>query len=66
MTTRVSIDTALIERAQAVSGAASPRAVVEQALLEFIAVREVEPISKLFGQLEWDGSHDDKRERSRA
>lgn len=65
MATNLALDPALIDRALAVSGAASKKAAVTLALKEFIARREQQHIADLLGKLEWDDSYDPKTERSR-
>lgn len=65
MATNLAIDPALLERAVAVSGERTKRAVVTKALQEFIARREQRRILDLMGKLEWDDSFGYKSERSR-
>jgi virulence-associated protein VagC len=65
MATNVAIDRELLERALAVSGERTRKAVVTRALQEFIARREQRRIAELLGKLEWDDSYDYKAERSR-
>ena len=65
MSTNLSIDPKLIEKALAVSGEKTKKAAVTKALQEFIARREQRRILKLFKALEWDSSFDYKKERSR-
>lgn len=65
MATNLSIDPALLEKALQVSGERTKKAVVTQALVEFIARRERARITELFGQLEWDSDYDYKSERGR-
>lgn len=65
MATNLSIDPALLDKALQVSGERTKKAVVTQALIEFIARRERARITELFGQLEWDSDYDYKSERSR-
>jgi hypothetical protein len=64
--TNLSIDPKLIERALAVSGERTKKAAVTRALEEFIARRKQRGIRELFGKLDWDGTYDYKRERSRT
>lgn len=66
MATNLAIDPALLDRAVAVSGESTKKAVVTRALQEFIARREQRRVTELFGQLEWDESFDYKNERSRS
>jgi Arc/MetJ family transcription regulator len=65
MATNLAIDPALLERAVEVSGERTKKAVVTQALREFIARREQRRLTELMGKLEWDESFDYKSERSR-
>lgn len=65
MTTNLTLDPALIERAVSVSGELSKKAAITLALKKFIARREQCNIVGLFGKLEWDDSHDYKSERQR-
>ena len=66
MATNLSIDTALIDQALALSGEKSGKAVVTRALQEFIARRKQTRLLELLGQLEWDEGFDYKTERSRS
>jgi len=65
MSTNLSIDPELLERALELSGERTKRAAVNKALREFIAHREQRRITGLFGKLDWDSSYDYKKERSR-
>lgn len=65
MATNLAIDPDLLERAVEVSGERTKKAVVTQALREFIARREQKRVVELMGNLEWDDSFDYKAERSR-
>ena len=65
MSTNLSIDPELIDKALEVSGEKTKKAAVTQALVEFIARRERAKVKELFGQLEWDDTYDYKKERSR-
>jgi len=60
-----SIDRELLEQAMNVSGEASASAVLTKALQEYIAPRSPKRILELAGKLDWDPTHDYKRERSR-
>jgi Arc/MetJ family transcription regulator len=64
MSTNLSIDPELIDRALALSGERTKKAAVTQALQEFIARREQKHLLELFGKLEWDDDYDYKAERS--
>ena len=66
MATNLAIDPELLERAVAISGERTKKAVVTMALQEFIARREQRRIVELMGKLEWDDTFDYKAERSRS
>lgn len=59
------INRELLEQAMEVSGESDASAVLKRALEEFIARCSPKRILELVGKLEWDGSYDHKRERSR-
>jgi hypothetical protein len=59
------VDRHLLERAIEVSGELNASSVLTKALEEFIARRSAKRILELMGTLEWDGTYDHKRERSR-
>lgn len=65
MSTNLSLDPALLERALEVSGERTKKAAVTRALEEFIARRSQSKMLDLMGSLEWDQSYDYKAERSR-
>ena len=65
MTTKISIDPDLINKAFQVGGEKTKKATVYRALKEFIARREKERLLDLFGKLDWDEEYDYKRERMR-
>ena len=65
MSTNLSLDPNLINRALELSGERTKKAAVTRALEEFIARREQKRLLELMGSLEWDASYDYKRERSR-
>ena len=65
MATNLAIDPDLLERAVAVSGERTKKAVVTKALQEFIARRQQRKLVDLMGKLEWDDSFNYKVERSR-
>ena len=65
MATNLSIDPELLEKALSVSGEKTKKAAVTQALIEYIAKRELAKVKELFGQLEWDNDYDYKQDRSR-
>lgn len=65
MATNLAIDPELLERAVAISGERTKKAVVTKALQEFIARRQQRKVVDLMGKLEWDDSFDYKQERTR-
>ena len=65
MATNLALDPELLERAYRVSGAATKKAAVTQALEEFIARHEQRHITELFGTLARDDTFDYKTERDR-
>ncbi len=65
MSTNLSLDPELLERALEVSGERTKKAAVTRALQEFIARRKQKALLELMGKLEWDASFDYKAERSR-
>lgn len=65
MSTNLSLDPGLIERAVELSGERTKKAAVTRALEEFIARREQKRLAELMGKLEWDESFDYKSERTR-
>lgn len=66
MSTNLAIDPELLDRAVAVSGERTKKAVVTLALQEFIARREQRRVVGLMGELEWNDSFECKAERSRS
>ena len=66
MATNLAIDPKLIDRALELSGERTKKAAVTKALEEFIARREQQRITELFGCLDWDADYDYKAERSRS
>lgn len=66
MATNLDLDRRLLDEALAVSGERTKKAVVTQALREFIARRKQKKLLNLMGKLEWDNSLDYKEERTRA
>jgi len=65
MSTNLSLDPRLIDRALELSGERTKKAAVTKALQEFIARREQRGLLELMGKLEWDESFDYKEERTR-
>ncbi len=64
-TTKLSIDSDLLQRALEVSGERTRTAAVTKALQEFTARRQHRRLLELVGKLEWDDSYDIKAERGR-
>lgn len=62
---RVLIDPELLEKAFELSGERAKKSAVTKALREFIARRQQRNILDQMNKLEWEGSYDYKKERSR-
>ena len=62
MATNLALDPELLERAFLLSGEATKKAAVTRALQEYIARREQQRVTELFGTLDWDEGFDYKRE----
>ncbi len=65
MSTNLSLDPDLLQRALEISGERTKKAAVTKALEEFIARRCQRDMLDLMGSLDWDQSYDYKAERSR-
>ena len=65
MATNLAIDPDLLDLAVELSGERTKKAVVTQALQEFIARRQQRRVVELMGKLDWDTTFDHKAERSR-
>ena len=65
MATNLALDPRLLDRVLELSGEPSKKAAVTLALMEFVARREQNKLTELFGKLEWDPAYDYKTERSR-
>lgn len=63
MSTNLAIDDALIEEAKAIGGHKTKKAVVTEALKEYIQVRRQREIIKLFGKIEYHSDYDYKARR---
>ena len=63
MSTYVSIDPELLDKALQVGGEKTKKETVNKALRELIARREQERLLDLFGKLDWDEAYDYKHER---
>lgn len=66
MATNLAIDDALLERAREISGLATKKAVVTQALQEYIQKRRQHQVTALFGTVEYDKGHDYKALRTQG
>jgi len=63
--TNVEIDPELIKAALSLGGKRSKRAVIDEALREYVLRRQQRDIIKLFGSIDYDESYDYKKQRSR-
>lgn len=64
MPTNLALDDALIAEAQAMSEHKTKKAVVTEALQEYIRRRKQQAILKLFGQIDFDDDYDYKQQRA--
>ncbi|MCA9943814.1 MAG: type II toxin-antitoxin system VapB family antitoxin [Ardenticatenaceae bacterium] len=62
MRTNIVLDDELVERALALTGLKTKRAVVEEALRTMIQLREQAQVRSLRGKLHWEGNLDEMRE----
>jgi Arc/MetJ family transcription regulator len=65
MPTNLAIDDRLLAEAQRAGGHRTKKATVTEALQEYIQRRRQSKIVKLFGTVEFDPSHDYKKQRRR-
>ena len=63
MATNLAIEDALLEQAREVSGLRTKKAVVTQALMEYIQKRQQIKVIDLFGTIEYDDAYDYKAQR---
>ncbi len=63
MATNLAIDDQLIESARIAGGQKTKKAVVTQALMEYIQKRQQQHIFSLFGCIDYDASYDYKSQR---
>lgn len=63
MPTNLAIDDALLEQARDVSGLRTKKAVVTQALMEFIQKRQQSRVLALFGAVQYEAGYDYKAQR---
>jgi hypothetical protein len=66
MATNLAIDDSLIESARALGGQKTKKAVVTQALQEYIQKRQQLKLTELFGQIDYAPDYDYKAQRNRA
>ena len=65
MATNLDIDNELIREAIHLSGLRTKRAVVEEALQEYVQRRKQLKITELFGTIEYDDDYDYKKQRQK-
>jgi len=65
MATNLAIDDKLIVEAQTIGGVTTKKAVVTEALKEYIQRRKQMQITSLFGNVDYDPDYDYKKTRSR-
>ena len=63
MATNLAIDDSLLEQAREVSGLRTKKAVVTQALIEYIQKRQQGKVLELFGTIDYDDDFDYKAQR---
>ena len=63
MATNLAIDDALIDEARVIGGERTKKAVVTQALLEYIQRRQQSNVLGLFGKVVYDDAYDHKAQR---
>jgi len=63
MATNVEIDPELIKAALRLGGKRSKRAVIDEALREYVLRRQRRDVIKLFGSIDYDESYDYKKQR---
>ena len=66
MTTNIDINHDLIEEAMQISGCRTKRAVVNQALEEFVRRHKQQGVLEMFGQVDYDAGYDYKTHRKRG
>ena len=65
MATNLEIDNELMQEALQLSGHRTKRAVVKEALQEYVQRRKQLKITELFGMIEYDDDYDYKKQRRR-
>ena len=63
---KLAVDDRLLDEAHRIGGHRSKRATVHEALQEYIVRRKQTKILELFGTIEFDRTHDDKKQRRRS
>jgi hypothetical protein len=63
MSTNIDIDQKLLDEALVLGGLKTKKAVVNEALVEYVRLRKQRAIIELFGQISYDPSYDYKSER---
>ena len=63
MATNLAIDDSLLEQARGLSGLRTKKAVVTQALVEYIQRRQQSRLLDLFGSVQYDPTYDYKAQR---
>jgi hypothetical protein len=66
MATNLALDDALIEEARQLGGERTKKAVVTQALVEYIQRRKQSKVIELFGAVDYDPVYDYKTQRAAA
>jgi len=66
MPTNLAIDDQLIETARSIGGEKTKKAVVTQALMEYIQKRQQQQIVGLFGSIDYDPRYNYKTQRAKA
>ena len=66
MTTKLAIDNRLVEEAQKLGGHPTKVATVTEALEEYVQRRKQTRILELFGTIDFDPSHDHKKQRHKS
>ena len=66
MTTHIDINPDLIEQAMQISGHRTKKAVVNQALEEFVRRHKQQGVLEVFGQIDYDADYDYKAARKRG
>jgi Arc/MetJ family transcription regulator len=66
MRTNIVLDDKMVERAKALTGLPTKRAVVEEALRVLVSLHEQGAVRRLRGKLKWEGDLDEMRGARRA